>query len=78
MVHIESLTVCACFDSNGMCRHRPLETGADRCRCRGEIARNAVVDNAKKIFRLAIFYRKIARKITFDFEDPGNPAERTF
>ena len=36
------------------------------------------VYNAKKIFRIATLYRKIDRKITFDFEDPGNPVEGTF
>ena len=34
--------------------------------------------NAKKNFWPAIFYRKLGPKMTFDFEDPGNPAERTF
>ena len=34
--------------------------------------------NAKNFFWLAIFYRKIGPKITFDFEDPGNPGEITF
>ena len=34
--------------------------------------------NAKKIFWLAIFYRKIGPKMTFDFEDPGNPVDVTF
>ena len=33
---------------------------------------------AKNIFRLAIFYRKIGRKITFDFEGPWNPVDMTF
>ena len=28
--------------------------------------------------RGSICYRKIDRKITFDFEDPGNPVEGTF
>ena len=37
-----------------------------------------VLTNAKKYFRLAIFYRKIGRKMTFYFEDPGIPAERTW
>ena len=31
----------------------------------------------KKIW-LAIFYRKIGPKMTFDFEDPGNPVEMNF
>ena len=30
---------------------------------------------AKNIFRLAIFNRKIGRKITFDFEGPWNPVD---
>ncbi len=34
--------------------------------------------NAKKNFRIATLYQKIDRKITFDFEDPGNPVEGTF
>ena len=34
--------------------------------------------NAKKFFWLAIFYRKIGPKMTFDFEDPGNPVDVTF
>ena len=34
--------------------------------------------NAKKNFRLALFYRKIGPKMTIDFEDPGNPVEMTF
>ena len=34
--------------------------------------------NAKKKIWLAIFYRKIDPKMTFDFEDPGNPVEMTF
>jgi hypothetical protein len=34
--------------------------------------------NAKKNIRLAIFFRKIGPKMTFDFEDPGNPVEMTF
>ena len=33
---------------------------------------------AKKNFRLAIFYRKIGRKITFDFGGPWNPVDMTF
>ena len=33
--------------------------------------------NAKK-FRLAILFRKIGPKMTFDFEDTGNPVEMTF
>ena len=33
---------------------------------------------AKKIFRLAIFYRKIGREITFDFEGPWNPTDMIF
>ncbi len=33
---------------------------------------------AKKNFRLAIFYRKIGRKITFDFEGPWNPVDMNF
>ncbi len=36
------------------------------------------VYNARKIFRIATLYQKIYRKITFDFEDPGNPVEGTF
>ena len=32
----------------------------------------------QKNFWLAIFYRKIGPKMTFDFEDPGNPVEMTF
>jgi len=34
--------------------------------------------NAKKNFRLAILFRKIGPKMTFDFKDPGNPVEMTF
>jgi hypothetical protein len=34
--------------------------------------------NAKKYFSLAIFFRKIGPKMTFDFENPGNPVEMTF
>ena len=33
---------------------------------------------ANKFFRLAIFYRKIGRKMTFDFEGPWNPVDMTF
>ncbi len=31
----------------------------------------------EKLFWIATLYRKIDRKITFDFEDPGNPVEGT-
>jgi hypothetical protein len=36
------------------------------------------VTNAKKFFWLAIFYRKIGPKMTFNFEDPGKPVDMTF
>ena len=31
-----------------------------------------------RLFRLAIFYRKIGRKMTFDFGGPWNPVDMTF
>ena len=34
--------------------------------------------NAKKTIWLAIFYRKIGPKMTFDFGDPGNLVDVTF
>ena len=34
--------------------------------------------NEKTFFWLAIFYRNKGPKMTFDFEAPWNPAERTF
>jgi hypothetical protein len=36
------------------------------------------VYNAKNIFWIATLYPKKGRKMTFDFEDPGNPVEMTF
>jgi hypothetical protein len=36
------------------------------------------VYNAKNIFWISTLYPKIGRKMTFDFEDPGNPVEMTF
>ena len=36
------------------------------------------VYNAKYIFWIATLYRKIGPKMTFDFEDPGNPVEMIF
>ena len=33
---------------------------------------------AKEKFRLAIFLRKIGRKMTFDFGGPWNPVDMTF
>ena len=34
--------------------------------------------NAKIFFWLAIFYRKIGPKMTFDFGNPGNSVDVTF
>ena len=34
--------------------------------------------NTKKFFWLAIYYRKIDPKMTFDLKDPGNSVEMTF
>jgi hypothetical protein len=36
------------------------------------------VYKAKNIFWIATLYPKIGPKMTFDFEDPGNPVEMTF
>jgi hypothetical protein len=45
---------------------------------RDEFRFKVMSKNQKNNFWLALFFRKIGLKMTFDFGGPGNPAERTF